>query len=702
LDTPNPSLPTAPLDRAVSHGDQNSAQPNPRRFSSRQRAAICLAADGCCEKCGIELQAGWHADHITPHSAGGLTDVVNGQALCPSCNLKKGKTMPLRPRGWQQRFIAKYTAHSGPDFLCVACPGAGKTHAAAFVAADLLRDGIIDRILVVVPTFTLREQWANAFALHGILIDADTMNEKTDKRPRNQWLGELSTKDMKPVSGWAITYSSLAANPTYHRILNSRRRTLVILDEAHHLGDEGAWGKAAEEALSVCVRRLSLSGTPFRSDKARIPFATYYPSNHERAGWVRFTDDEFLGPFPGGFDYSYGTALSERPSPVRPAVFEMFDGDVAWFDAKDFTDRKVRLSQVKLAKDLRRKANRMVLDPAGQWLESALRAADERLTSVRAEGDPDAKGLVVCLDMDHAYAVADVLTRVTGVRNVPVAASKDANGMDNSERARAVITAFGEGRDRWLVAVAMVSEGVDIPQLRVGVYATNKRTDLFFRQVLGRFVRVRSDLPADVDQTAYMFVPKEEHIIALADAVTGEINDSVLAWLDDDNDEPKKPRDSSSGQPSLFGDTFQESTGEAAGFLLPGAGTFDHDEVGRLAEESGRPAGVVLDVMQAMQRIGFTLEHGVAPAQQRVPQQPAAAQEPWKVRAGARRASLNKVVNQVAARRIKAQGGGQFPVMVQHVWAEVKRRSDITDLDRCDIPQLDRAIEVVRDMWKSM
>jgi hypothetical protein len=124
--------------------------------------------------------------------------------------------------------------------------------------------------------------------------------------------------------------------------------------------------------------------------------------------------------------------------------------------------------------------------------------------------------------------------------------------------------------------------------------------------------------------------------------------------------------------------------------------------VSRLAEESGRPAGVVLDVMQAMQRIGFTLEHGAAPAQQRVPQQPAAAQEPWKVRAGARRASLNKVVNQVAARRIKAQGGGQFPVMVQHVWAEVKRRSDITDLDRCDIPQLDRAIEVVRDMWKSM
>jgi superfamily II DNA or RNA helicase len=113
-----------------------------------------------------------------------------------------------------------------------------------------------------------------------------------------------------------------------------------------------------------------------------------------------------------------------------------------------------------------------------------------------------------------------MLARVTGVQSVPVAASKDSNGIDASDQAQKTIKAFGESRDRWLVAVAMVSEGVDIPQLRVGVYATNKRTELFFRQVLGRLVRVRGDLPEDVDQTAYMFVPKEEGVIALADAVT--------------------------------------------------------------------------------------------------------------------------------------------------------------------------------------
>ena len=64
--------------------------PEPRRFSATQRMALYLHADGRCENCGVELGDGWHADHIVPWSMGGATDVTNGQALCPDCNLKKG------------------------------------------------------------------------------------------------------------------------------------------------------------------------------------------------------------------------------------------------------------------------------------------------------------------------------------------------------------------------------------------------------------------------------------------------------------------------------------------------------------------------------------------------------------------------------------------------------------------------------------
>ena len=64
-----------------------------RRFSKRERTALYLAAGGHCAACGIALPPGWHADHGLAFSKGGLTDVANGQALCPTCNLRKGSNV---------------------------------------------------------------------------------------------------------------------------------------------------------------------------------------------------------------------------------------------------------------------------------------------------------------------------------------------------------------------------------------------------------------------------------------------------------------------------------------------------------------------------------------------------------------------------------------------------------------------------------
>ena len=53
-----------------------------------------------------------------------------------------------------------------------------------------------------------------------------------------------------------------------------------------------------------------------------------------------------------------------------------------------------------------------------------------------------------------------------------------------------------------MVAVRMVSEGVDVPRLAVGVYATTTTTPLFFAQAVGRFVRARKR-----GETASVFLP---------------------------------------------------------------------------------------------------------------------------------------------------------------------------------------------------
>lgn len=61
-----------------------------RRFNSRERAALLIAAADQCSHCGEPLPSNFHADHRAPWARGGVTDVINGQALCPTCNRKKG------------------------------------------------------------------------------------------------------------------------------------------------------------------------------------------------------------------------------------------------------------------------------------------------------------------------------------------------------------------------------------------------------------------------------------------------------------------------------------------------------------------------------------------------------------------------------------------------------------------------------------
>src|SRR6185369_17974897 len=97
-----------------------------------------------------------------------------------------------------------------------------------------------------------------------------------------------------------------------------------------------------------------------------------------------------------------------------------------------------------------------------------------------------------------ADKLADRLHRITGER--PDIVHSDA--ADASAR----IARFSSGTAAWLVSVLMVSEGVDVPRLRVGVYATTARTELFFRQVIGRFVR---RTPAPARQMSFLFLPSD-------------------------------------------------------------------------------------------------------------------------------------------------------------------------------------------------
>ncbi|MEO6470786.1 MAG: DEAD/DEAH box helicase [Aeromicrobium sp.] len=394
-------------------------------------------------------------------------------------------------RAWQRVAFDRYQRAQPRDFLTVATPGAGKTTFALTIAADLLHRGIVQRIVIVTPTEHLKAQWAHAAARMGINIDP-TMNGR----------GMLAAD----FQGFAVTYAGLAANPIAFRVRIERTRTFVILDEVHHAGDALAWGDAVQEACEPATRRLALTGTPFRSDDNPIPFVTYAPGND--------------GTVTSVADYSYGYGEALKDSVVRPVLFMAYSGEMRW-RTRAGDEIAARLGEP-LTKDITAQALRTALDPGGAWIPAVLDAANRRLEEVRRHV-PDAAGLVIASDQESARKYAATLAEVSGEK--PVLVLSDEAG--SSER----IEKFSAGKGRWMVAVRMVSEGVDIPRLSVGVYATTTATPLFFAQAVGRFVRARRK-----GETASIFVPSVPLILALASDLERERDHVIGRAVKDEDD----------------------------------------------------------------------------------------------------------------------------------------------------------------------
>jgi superfamily II DNA or RNA helicase len=387
-------------------------------------------------------------------------------------------------RAWQRRALVEYLRRRGEDFLAVATPGAGKTTFALRIAAELLADRTIDAVTVVAPTEHLKSQWAAAAARMGIQLDPTFRNADIH-----------SSADFH---GAVLTYAQVGMAPAVHRRRTMSRRTLVVLDEIHHAGDSRSWGDGVKVAFEPAVRRLALTGTPFRSDDNPIPFVTY-----ERGadGLPRSRADTV---------YGYADALHDGV--VRPVIFLAYSGETRWRTSAG-DELAARLGEP-MTQDLVAQAWRTALDPGGDWMPQVLRAADARLRVKRAGGMADAGGLVIASDQQSARAYAKLLGQITGEKAM-VVLSDDAG-------ASARIAEFGASDRRWLVAVRMVSEGVDIPRLAVGVYATSASTPLYFAQAIGRFVRAR--LPGE---TATVFLPSVPHLLALASEMEVE-RDHVL------------------------------------------------------------------------------------------------------------------------------------------------------------------------------
>lgn len=540
---------------------------------------------------------------------------------------------PLRLRPWQSTAFERFTASTAPDFLAVATPGAGKTTFALACAVATL-SAHPSRLVVVAPTSHLKLQWARAAHRVGLELDID-------------WApGQALARD---VHGLVTTYQQVATGTATEALRGIVTDGLVILDEIHHAGDERAWGTAVQQAFATARRRLALSGTPFRSDSAAIPFVTYESTAE---GDLARSD----------ITYGYAEALRDG-GVVRPVYFPRFDGQMEWSSPAGDVVRASFADE--LTRDQTSARLRTALSLDGDWLPQVLDQADRRLRAIRSE-QPDAGGLVIAMDVEHAHGIARMLRDRFRVP-ADVVVSDDPG-------ASRTIAEFATNDRPWLVSVRMVSEGVDIPRLRVAVYATTVATELFFRQAVGRVVRWQSGRP---DQRAYVFIPDDprlrSHAFAIAEARRHVLNPPRAAD-DPDPDGTGDPNRPDPTQPDPIGDPEQLSLFSALSSTATamtvhaitehGLQMFDDDPA---IPEPDDGAGLLLDLPAVPTEAGTV---------------------PWGELSVAERKEDLRSRNAAAARRLVDMTGWQHA----RVQAEMNRLAGVTSVNSATEDQLERRL----------
>jgi superfamily II DNA or RNA helicase len=530
-------------------------------------------------------------------------------------------------RSWQGEATEAVRAHSGTSFLASATPAAGKTTFGLHIAHRMLSAGFVSRVVVAGPTTHICRQWAADAARYGIDLEPNRPNS--------------DGPESADFHGVAVTYQTIAVGPKMHGQAAGRRPTLLIADEPHHMGDLAAWGLQTRKAFDGARFRLLLSGTPFRSDNSAIPWVTYDEDGLSRA------------------DYAYGYPQALRDRVCRPITFLPYDGEMEWL-----SDGRLRSADFDLVLPAAESARRLrtALSPEGEWMGEVLRDADARLSEVRADGHPDAGGLVIASDQEHARAIAARLGAISGQQPELV--------MSDEPGASRRIADFASSDRRWLVSVLMVSEGVDIPRLRVGVYATAARTELFFRQVVGRFIRTT---PGPRLQMSYLLIPADPRLKALAHEIELERRHALDLSPEAEEEEGEE-----------FDDPDPERPEPGGGFAVLSSGDAELDEA--IMSET------------ALQLFPTEDPEPVTKKARALPRPKAGSEdaEPERESAYAARERLRAERSGLVARVARRTGKSH-----REIQARVNRETRVRSVAGATIEQLERGNELLRrELWR--
>lgn len=459
-----------------------------RNFSARDRKIIYQRAKGLCQQCNVKLNPLWHADHVIPVSLGGETHINNGQALCIKCNLKKSnkvKKSVFQPRDWQSKCMTDFQASydlcdpwPNPvkrNYLIGAVVGAGKSKMAAWMAWWLYNEGAIDTVIIFSPQAGKKSEWVGDFKKYFDLAIQSNYSSSGIYRSKTK-------------QGLVMTYAGInrQVEADMERIL-STTQALVIADEPHHMSMSNRWGLRFDRTIKPRAKFIIFtSGTYWREDNQRIPILPYDPKR-------RCYDIDYR--------YTYTDSLEDGNS--RKIEFIRHDVKIRDFEVpgheeeERFTGLFSELAQKYPNEDrVINAAYRQIV----KYNYTELREIFEEMASKLAEVMTDkryphknAKVSIWAPGIDEARAIRKFMADEMGITDVMLVHSK--GGDEDSEEEERQLEEFkNSDAHRWLITVDMFSEGVDIPDMRLGLYLGIAKTRLRFQQsAVGRTIRVKQD-----------------------------------------------------------------------------------------------------------------------------------------------------------------------------------------------------------------
>ena len=383
----------------------------------------------------------------------------------------------MRLRKWQAECVDQALnkfSQNKRHFLCLATPGAGKTTMAAEVAAKLFDKDLIDFVICFSPGITIRSDIR--------LTLEDRMGERFD--------GFIGAK------GESFTYQSMpSSDHKLWRLLKSHR-VFVIFDEIHHCSgitaeDANAWGERIITNIQhQASYTLSLTGTPWRSDKTPIALAEYQGADNQVV-----------------CDYVYGLTDAIRDKVCRTPQIVVTDNNDISMQQEDGAVTSFR-SFSELLNETSCPYQKIVENEA--VIRHIIHQANNKLTEIRKE-NPSAGGLVVATSVAHASKILHLLKSELNVKAVMATYLE--------HEATNIIGAFKISSTPWIVSVGMISEGTNIPRLQVCCHLTRIKTEMNFKQTLGRLLRITSE----PNQEAVLFMPAEKTLIEYAYRVAEDI-----------------------------------------------------------------------------------------------------------------------------------------------------------------------------------